>query len=367
MWTTTQVSSIPCLLVFLKWEELIVKVCKTIFISIILSALNALAGPSVIGNGGNGVYLENNFYILDLVEADSHIQPFMKDVTASGYFYDRLKYALHTFEDPSLVALVAKKITELGALDLLYTEALLRTFEEIRWNLVDYRLALIPVDTPVAAALHQVAIRTSDNILIDRHYWNLLSPIHRVALLFHEANFILIRPSSSAHADDLQKSVFQSRLLTGYIFSNSMATEYSASFSRRLFPLFPSQLGTINGEKAFYIYRTKAFSAFAFEDVITTNPYLEIIFDQAKLKLNLFRASQQDVVMAICEQKELPKLVQVNTHIMHLELYKGDNNSQDYLSFHPALDEGFPPLKPQIKTCVDQVTKFYNDLERHIN
>lgn len=339
---------------------------KTIFISILLTALTAFSGPSVIGNGGNGVFLENKFYVLDLVEADSHTLPYIKD-SASSYYYNRLKYALHTFKDPALVELVSRKIMELGSLDLIYTEALIRTFEAIRWNLVEYRLTLMPVVTPVAAELHQIAIRTSDNILIDRYYWNLLTPAHRMALLFHEANFILIRPSSTTDSDDLQKSAFQSRLLTGYIFSNSMANEYRTSFPRRLFPLFPSVLGKINGEKIFSIYKTKAYSAFAIEEVITANPYLEIIFKKSKTKMNLAQVTQDAVIMAICRQKELPEIVQLHTHVMHLELYKGDNNSQDYLSFYPAVDEVFPTLKPLQSTCVQQATKLHHDLVRHID
>lgn len=339
---------------------------KAIFISALLSAVAVFAGPSVIGNGGNGVFLENKLYVLDLVEADSHTKPFIKE-SASQYYYNRLKYALHAFQDPALVSLVARKITELGSLDLIYTEALLRTFEAVRWNLVDYRLTLMPVITPVAADLHQIAIRTSDNILIDLYYWNLLNPEHRMALLFHEVNFILIRPSSTADDDDLQKSGFQSRLLTGYIFSNSMANEYGPSFSRRLFPLFPSKLIAINGEEVFSVYKTKAYSAFAIEDVITANPYLEIIFKEAKIKMNLFKANQDDVITAICKQTELPDLVQLSTHIMHMELYKGDNNSQDYLSFYPALDEAFPAIKPLKDTCVQQATKLHHDLIRHID
>ncbi len=342
------------------------KACKIIFISALLSALTVFAGPSVIGNGGNGVFLENKFYVLDLVEADSHIKPFIKETVAT-YYYDRLKYALHALEDQALVALVARKITEAGALDLIYTEALLRTFEAIRWNLVDYRLTPMPVITPVAAAQHQIAIRTSDNILIDRYYWNLLTLEHRTALLFHEVNFILIRPSSIADDDDFQKSAFQSRLLTGYIFSDSMAKEFGPSFSRRLSPLFPSKLMKINGEDVFSVYKTKAFSAFAYEDVITANPYLEIIFKDSKVKMNVFRASQDDVITAICKQNEIPNSVELRTHIMHLELYKGDNNSQDYLSFHPASDEGFPAIKPLKSTCVQQASKLHHDLIRHID
>ena len=342
------------------------KAYKTIFISILLSVLPVFAGPSVIGNGGNGVFLENKFYVLDLVEADSHKLPFIKE-SASQYYFDRLKYALNEFQDPALVALVSRKIMELGSLDLIYTEALLRTFEAVRWNLVDYRLTLLPVVTPVAAPLHQIAIRTSDNILIDRYYWNLLNAEHRVALLFHEANFILIRPSTVVSDSDLQKSAFQSRLLTGYIFSDSMANEYKSSFSRRLHPLFPSLLGQINGEEIFAVYRTKAFSAFAVEDVLTANPYLEITYKSVKAKMSLFKASQEDVVTTICRQQELPVSVRLYTHITHLELYKGDNNTQDYLAFYPALDEGFPELKPVTSTCVQQTTKMYRDLVHHID
>lgn len=293
-------------------------------------------------------------------------QPFIKDSTSS-YYYDRLKYALNDFQDPVLVALVSRKIMELGALDLIYTEALIRTFEAIRWNLVDYRLTLIPIVTPVAAELHQIAIRTSDNILIDRYYWNLLTPAHRIALLFHEANFILIRPSSTTDSDDLLKSAVQSRLLTGYIFSNSMANEYHSSFPHRLFPQFPSIFGKINGEKIFSVYKTKAYSAFAIEEVITANPYLEIIFKEFKTKMTLVQVTQDALIMAICRQKELPELVKLHTHIMHLELYKGDNNSQDYLSFYPAADEAFPSLKPLESTCVQQATKLHYDLIHHID
>ena len=328
--------------------------------------LSAFAGPSVVGNGGNGVFLEENFYVLDLVESDSHVQPFMKD-PAVAFYYDRIKYALHAFQDPALVRAVAQKITELGALDLIYTEALLRTFEAVRWNLVNYRLVLMPVITPVAAQLHQIAIRTSDNILIDQQYWNLLNIQNRVALLIHEANFILIRPSPIADDTAFQKSAFQSRLLTGYLFSNSMAGEYAKSFVRRLSPLFPSVLTEVDAKPVFAVYRTKAFSAFAIEDVITANPFLEILFNESKLKVSVSGLSVFDLTTLICKRETLPNLVQLKTHILHLELYKGDNNTQDYITFFPALDEGFPKLKPLTATCEKQVTKFHQDLVRHID
>ena len=342
------------------------KACKTIFISALLSALTVFAGPSVIGNGGNGVFLENKFYVLDLVESSSHKEPFIKDST-STYYYDRLKYALHDLDDPAVVAMVSRKIMELGGLDLIYTESLIRTFEAVRWNVVDYRLTLLPVITPVAAELHQIAIRTSDNILIDRYYWTQLNPENRAALLFHEANFILIRPSHTANDDDLQKSAFQSRLLTGYIFSHSMGEEYPTSFSRRLAPLFPSELSTVNDEPIFTVYKTKALSPFAFEDVLTANPYLEITFRKSKTTLSLNNVSKEDLVTAICQQTELPELVKLYTHITHLELYKGDNNSEDYLSFVPASDEGFPELKPLRSSCLQQVAKMHRDLALHID
>lgn len=342
------------------------KAYKTIFISALLSALSVFAGPSVIGNGGNGVFLDNKFYVLDLVESGSHKEPFFKDST-STYYHDRLKYALHDLEDPAVVAIVSRKIMELGGLDLIYTESLIRTFEAVRWNLVDYRLTPIPVITPVASELHQIAIRTSDNILIDRYYWNLLSSEHRAALLFHEANFILIRPSHTANDDDLQKSAFQSRLLTGYIFSHSMGEEYRASFSRRLFPLFPSELSTINEEPIFTVYKTKVLSPFAIEDVLTANPYLEIVFKKSKTQISLGKVTKEDLITAICKQTEFPELVKLYTHITHLELYKGDNNSEDYLSFVTASDESFPEVKPLRSSCLQQVAKMYRDLMLHID
>ena len=340
------------------------KLLSTIFISALLFGQTVFAGPNVVGNGGNGVFIDNNFYLLDLVESDSHQTPFIRD-TSSTYFYTRLKYAMSEFQDLALVTLTARKMTEFGSLDLHYTEALLRAFEAVRWNIVDYPLTLIPVATPVAAELHQIAIRTNDNILINRHFWNLLTPEHRMALLFHEANFILIRPGSPNNPDDYQKSAFQSRLLTGYTFSDSMANEYRNSFARRLTPLFPSTLSYVNGEMIYSIYKTKAYSAFAAEEVITVNPYLEIKFSSALTKLSLNLLSVEDLITAICHQKELPSAVILKTHILRLELYKGDNNTQDYLAYFPALDEGFPPFTPSKNNCVAQATKLFADLSRH--
>ncbi len=342
------------------------KTINTIFLSCLFMTLSAFAGPSVVGNGGNGVFLEEKFYVLDLVESDSHIQPFMKDHSVA-FYYDRIKYALHAFQDPALVRAVSQKITELGALDLIYTEALLRTFEAVRWNLVDYRLVLMPVITPVAAQLHQIAIRTSDNILIDQQYWNQLNIQNRAALLIHEANFILIRPSPIADDTAFQKSAFQSRLLTGYLFSNSMSGEYPKSFVRRLSPLFPSVLTEVDAKPVFAVYRTKALSAFAIEDVITANPYLEILFSESKIKVTVSDLSVNELTAIVCKRQTLPNVVQLKTHVMHLELYKGDNNTQDYISFFPASDEGFPKLNPVAATCEKQVAKFHQDLVRHID
>lgn len=341
------------------------KVCKTIFIVLFLSLNSVFAGPSVIGNGGNGVFINDKLYVLDLVEASSHESPYFRD-NSLKFYYQRVKNALAIFNDQNIVDLVSRKVTEVAGLDLIYTEALLKGFESVRWTLVDYRLVLIPVVSPVALMQHQIALRTNDMILIDRYYWNQLTPEHRAALLLHEINFILIRPTPTDNDTDLQKSAFQSRHLTGYMFSASMPAERPATFIRRLEPLFPSQHMLINNETIFAIYKTNTMSIFGEQESLTTNPFLEVNYMNRKENLSLRLMTEEKLKIALCQKKEIPQYIQLNTHAMNLELYKGDNNRQDYLSFIPSIDLNFDLTYPQKTTCNEQVTDLFKRLKRHI-
>jgi hypothetical protein len=128
------------------------------------------AGPIIIGNGGNSVFIDGKMYLLDLVENASAFDPQFSNLT-KPYFENQVEQHLALF-DPHVRQLVIQKLSELSDLDSVYAETLLRAMSAIHWKFVNYRLDSIPVESAVAGKKFQVAIRTDEVILIDIHYFN---------------------------------------------------------------------------------------------------------------------------------------------------------------------------------------------------
>ncbi len=184
-----------------------------------------------------------------------------------------------------------------------------------------------------------MAIRTNEVVLIDQIYWTELSDIQKVALLFHEALYTLIEPLNGS------KSVYKARSLNGFIFSKLLAKETKETFSKRLHPLFPSE---IKYPVAYhYITETQIH-----EITSVINPFM-LISDPKRPaterfyiteKMNLMNPDQNHkaITDAICSGTELN--IKLGAHTLVQFLDQGDNNSQQSLQLIEVEDLFFSPM-----------------------
>ena len=149
----------------------------------------AAEGPGS-GNGGKGVVINGNPYLLDLVEAGleqkAHIDLTLKVDPA---VHERVAKAFAS--EPSFpVDLIALKLTEVMNAEFEQGLLMLKTMEIFQWRLVNLPPAPVndqrngvQVELP---AYVQLAKRLETAIIIDRTMWNLLDPANQTALIFHE-------------------------------------------------------------------------------------------------------------------------------------------------------------------------------------
>lgn len=332
-----------------------------VLLTTLMISLSAFAGPVHIGNGGNAIKIDNKYYLLDLAEQGIAEDPGFKPVHNQfyyDYFHTRTaNYANRTLE--STLELFSDKLSEIAELDPVYAEALVTAFENVRWMFVNYRLNDIPVDSIIAGPYYQIAARTNEVILIDLLYWSQMNEKNRVALLFHELNYILIYPKKDVGNPKLEKSALQSRLHTGYLFTQNFQKISSIEFSKRIQYWFPSRFANKFDELFFFSF---AYNETDKKTRLAFNPYI-LINGQlpgpriANMSFEQFRYN-------ICENNgyfEL-KTVELMAAKVKQDIYDGDNNSQDVTTFVDSKIPGFYFNRLPGEICDTAAIRLYNEI-----
>ena len=203
-------------------------------ILIFLHTSPSLAGRDT-GNGGDSVEMNGQQYLLDLVEFGNYAAPYFD----SGAVADPKDLErLHVLGDVQVNrALVARKISQVRAYSPGLAEAMLRAISMLRWQAVAYPLEdAEDENTIVKLPRVQVAIRVRDSIMINLLAFAGLNEENRVALIFHEVIYSLLRPEIR-HERGI-KTVHQqssvAREINSYLFSPQLAAEKAQGLSRRL-------------------------------------------------------------------------------------------------------------------------------------
>lgn len=215
--------------------KLLVIIC-----GLIILTSKVLAGPIVIGNGGNGVIKNGQVYLLDLIESSCDEHPFFNSDIKAELQQDIEKiFDLHMFP----VDLMAIKLTELKQLDKVFAYSILSVAKKLRWSFVNYRLKDTYDPTPIViepGALAQIGVRVNDNIMVDISYWNMMSPEHKTAFVFHEIFNSYVAFIKNLDGEEVQSGL-QVRQLVGLIFSPQLKNYDSDNFTHRIERLFPSR------------------------------------------------------------------------------------------------------------------------------
>ena len=194
---------------------------KQILISLIFiaAAISASAGPRVVGNGGDGVYMDGQLFLLDLVESGEHLKPYIGPDAVDAKTEQVLAKSLALI--PVDGALLSRKIQDIAKLSGGLATAIVHAIRTYSWKIVSYDLKNVEdEDTVVSFPLHQIAIRKQNQILINAKLFSELNPDNQVALIIHEAIYALVTPvetekgfrQSSSDARRAVQAVFQEKM-----------------------------------------------------------------------------------------------------------------------------------------------------------
>ena len=112
---------------------------KTIKLVVLLSLVSStvFADPDRVGNGGDGVIIGNHIYVLDLVEAGVEENPFFnEEIQIDTEIQSRLEIIFSKIPNMP-VNLLARKLSEIKAVDRIFALALLKTAEMYHWRLIN--------------------------------------------------------------------------------------------------------------------------------------------------------------------------------------------------------------------------------------
>lgn len=179
------------------------------------------ASTLFIGNGGEVLKSQNGVFLRDLVESNSHLEPYFHCTGASFTINtDTLAYLQHLQID---LQLFYNKLCDLDhivpQLSLIFSEA----FQKYSWVFIKENLGLLPEDEQIIPLTQferiQVANRTLNSIFIQEPTWQQLNPKNKIALVFHEVIFSLLRPEcTNTECSQLKQSSRVTRQIIGQLF-----------------------------------------------------------------------------------------------------------------------------------------------------
>lgn len=152
-------------------------------------------------HGGDGVYLNGNLYLLDLVEEGVQSSPYVEDLEPLEGLEEKLEKQFKRLDDVP-TRMVAQKITELfkhsHSLGLRFVYGIMSH----RWISVDHVLVDVPDEDSVLdfqnLELEQLAIRRASAIRISSQSWSKLDDFNKAALIVHEIAYFLADNSPAA-------------------------------------------------------------------------------------------------------------------------------------------------------------------------
>lgn len=158
-------------------------------------SLSVFAGIRDVGSGGAGILKDGKLYLLDLFEIGLEEPAIDFTIKEDQDVLVRAAAMPHFGSEEQ--KLFAKKITEIRRVAPRFANVLLLAMSKYQWYLVDTPLALIKEETPLDLSkfeMVQIANRLENRIRIYRPYWEILTPLNRVALVIHELVYSIHRP-----------------------------------------------------------------------------------------------------------------------------------------------------------------------------
>ena len=186
----------------------------------LLISLSAFSGAGG-GNGGDGVYIGEKLYLLDLVEYGIE-NSVVFDEEENTQVSAQVRSTLRADQFP--VELISKKLSEIYKVDRLFAYSMIKVLKSFRWNLVSKELINIKDENAaINSSFVQLAIRKNRSVMIDKNLWAKLDPANQAALIFHELLYVMVIPTPSATNPAVfwQNSAL-AREMAGYLMSSDL-------------------------------------------------------------------------------------------------------------------------------------------------
>ncbi len=230
-----------------------------LWIAMPLFTLNAYAEGGSSGAGGDGVVIQGQTYLLDLVEGNIHTRPFFKN---RAVFSSAVAQAIdrHTSVGAEVSQLVAAKLYEVFDKNVVLEFLLKRRIFSMEWAIVPANLINIPDEDGViefpGGALVQLAVRQGSSVFIAKDYWDQLDVENRAALLFHEILYSLSDSfTKNKHLSPSARTL--TRALFGTGFASINPEHLTFILNRELFPFGPPN--TALGNNLLFVKRDMGF------------------------------------------------------------------------------------------------------------
>ncbi len=194
-------------------------------------------GIIVVGNGGDGVVIQNKVYLLDLLESGLH-QETDANILAqcdSKSWVAKIEKILnkHKFPIQSIACKFSQIETKSNGIAIL----LYQKMSEYNWNLTPLGLLNVQDEDEVvdlqSKKLVQLAIRRSNSIFLDLNLWNRMDILNKTALVFHEIIYASIDPNKF-------RTGARAREINAYIFNELFEFKTSQQFYNFIGDSFPA-------------------------------------------------------------------------------------------------------------------------------
>lgn len=204
---------------------------KIVFILALLAPLSSNAYVR-IGNGGEGVLVDDQVYVRDLYEQGSHLHPRFGSQISTSLLgaWNNTTLAKQFSSEKSLVL---QKLTDIEMTFPGLGFATMQALEKYNYLFVDM-LELLANDSPTVPESQriQIAVRYYKTIYLSKTAWGKMSLESKAALLIHEGLYGLAK--ITCDENDCQQKSKQVRPLIGRFFSSASHDELKALIRENL-------------------------------------------------------------------------------------------------------------------------------------
>ena len=206
----------------------------TLIIGMTYGDLHLSAGGHA-GNGGDCVIIDEIPYLLDLVEAGIHTDPYFAN---RNDFYPKLRDRIMTHVDveESVANLIAAKIKEIDTAAPFFGYLIKLSLFSLYWTFLDQELMDIDDhgDTVMEyrkLELVQMAVRKGFDVTINRTIWKKAPETNRAALILHECVYAIAPHIETSVVVDgtvvktIQQQGLGARAITGWLFRENFISE----------------------------------------------------------------------------------------------------------------------------------------------